>query len=72
MFCRTCGVHLFTDLAVTEGEWERLPREVKEENEPRKSVRPVNVRVFDGFDPLVIKAVKVDGWGMLKPGYVNP
>jgi len=72
MFCRTCGVHLFTDLAVTEEEFQSLSPEVRKDNEQRKNVRPVNVRVFNGFDLLGVRAIRVDGWGTLKPEYVNP
>ncbi|KAK0641577.1 Mss4-like protein [Cercophora newfieldiana] len=72
MFCRVCGVHVVDELNMTEEEFRALPEDVRGYNEPKLPYRGVNVRVFNGFDALGLKTTRVDGWGVLKPGYVNP
>jgi hypothetical protein len=72
MFCKVCGVHIMSELNVSEEELEALPEEVRAYNEPKLPYRAVNVRTFNGFDVLELKTRREDGWGCLKPDYVNP
>jgi hypothetical protein len=72
MFCKTCGVHMMSELNVSGEEFEKLPEEVRRWNEQKVAYRAVNVRMFNGVDVLGLKTKKEDGWGCLKPEYVNP
>lgn len=73
MFCKTCGVHVMTDLNVqTDKEFAALPEDVRKSTKEKLPFRPVNVRIFNGFDALSLKTTKADGWDGLSPQYVNP
>ncbi|KAK4454365.1 Mss4-like protein [Podospora aff. communis PSN243] len=72
MFCRVCGVHIMSELNVSEEEFETLPEEVRLYNAGKLPYRGVNVRVFNGLDVGELKTRREDGWGCLKPDYVNP
>ncbi|KAL2130688.1 hypothetical protein VTI74DRAFT_6075 [Chaetomium olivicolor] len=72
-FCRTCGVHIGSDVnPLTDEEISALPEPVRNFRAAHIDARPFNTRVLNGFDLKSVKPFRSDGWGRQQPAYVYP
>ncbi|KAK3390567.1 Mss4-like protein [Podospora didyma] len=72
-FCKTCGVHLLNVLnPLTDEEVAALSDSAREFRATRGHMRPVNIRVLNGFDLKSIEVTKSDNGTKFGVPYVNP
>ncbi|KAL2120371.1 hypothetical protein VTJ04DRAFT_4397 [Mycothermus thermophilus] len=74
VFCRTCGVHIYSEAnpELTDAEVAALPESVRQFRDRQLNRRPIPVGVLDDVDVYKIKGRKGDGWNKLGPEYVWP
>ncbi len=72
-FCKTCGVHIMNQLNdLTEEQVAALPEQAQVWRPRMMGCQPINLRTLDDFDFKTLKTLKLDGYNLAKPPYVNP
>lgn len=66
-------VRFFVDPKTSpDAEIEELSDQAKAWRERAIGLRPITLRVLDDFDFKTVETRRMDGWGLIKPLYVNP
>lgn len=68
----SCAALINSTTLPPDAEIEALSDAAKGWRERAMNLRPITLRVLDDFDFKTIQTRRMDGWGIIKPLYVNP
>lgn len=73
-FCKVCGIPIsnFVNDGLSEDEIAALSPEARMWHGKASECTPINIRIINGLDIDSLNTEKMDGFNIIKPGYVNP
>ncbi|KAI0888927.1 glutathione-dependent formaldehyde-activating enzyme [Annulohypoxylon maeteangense] len=72
-FCKTCGIAVHNHvLPISEEQFNQMPEAMQKFVESSKSVKPINLRLFNDLNVRDLNVGQFDGYNQTLPRYVEP